>query len=98
MMHVVVTAAVVLLSIASLVLLIVGGLRRRALPSLAVWACIALGMMFAGSIGLGAAPKTLFGVFERFSVFSAVCFTAVLGIYLMKGFPSHADATVATQA
>lgn len=97
-MHVVVTAAVVLLSIASLVLLIVGGLRRRALPSLAVWACIALGMMFAGSIGLGAAPKTLFGVFERFSVFSAVCFTAVLGIYLMKGFPSHADATVATQA
>jgi hypothetical membrane protein len=91
-MHMVVTAAVVLLSIGSLVTLIVGGFRRHALPSLAVCASVALGMMFTGSIGLGAAPKELFGVFERFSVFSAVCFTAVLGIYLMLGFPSRADA------
>ncbi len=96
-MHVVVTAAVVLLSIASLVLLIVGGFRRHALPSLAVWACVALGMMFTGSIGLGAAPHAYFGIFERFSVFSAVGFTAVLGVYLMMGFPSHADAGVSTQ-
>ena len=94
----VVTAAVVLLSIMSLVLLIAGGFRRHTLPSLAVWACIALGLMFAGSIGIGAAPKAFFGVFERFSVFSAVGFTAVLGIYLMKGFPSRVDAEVSAQA
>lgn len=93
-MHIVVTAAVVLLSIASLVLMIIGGFRRGTLPSLSVFACIALGMMFAGSIGIGAAPKALFGVFERFSVFSAVAFTAVLGVYLMLGFPSRADRAV----
>jgi len=36
--------------------------------------------MFGGPVGIGLAPKSLFGVFERFSVFSATGFNAILGI------------------
>ena len=43
-------------------------------------------MMFVGAIGTGAVPKEYFGIFERFSVFAATGFTAVLGLYLFNGF------------
>ena len=44
--------------------------------------------MMIGAIGTGAVPKAVFGLFERFSTFSAVVFNAILGICLMKGtFP-----------
>jgi RimJ/RimL family protein N-acetyltransferase len=42
--------------------------------------------MFIGAIGTGAAPKEIFGVFERFSVFAAAGVNAVLGVYLFTGF------------
>ncbi len=88
-MHVyVVTSLVVFLSITSLALIMVGGYHRKYYPSLAIWATIALTLMFVGAIGTGTAPKEMFGIFERFSVFSAVGFNAVLGFYLFRGY-SH---------
>ncbi len=84
----VVTSSVVILSIISLVLIVLGGFRRKYYRSLAIWATIALTLMFVGAIGTGTAPQEVFGIFERFSVFSAVGFTAVLGWYLFSGF-SH---------
>ena len=86
-MHMIVTALVVLLSIASLLTIIIGGFRARTMPSLAICACIALGLMLAGAMGSNLVPPTYFGIFERFSVFSAAGFTAVLGFYLWLGFP-----------
>lgn len=88
-MHMVVTAGVVGLSILSLTLLIIGGLRKKAYVSLGVLATIALVVMFAGPVGIGLAPKSLFGVFERFSVFAATGFNAVLGAYLFTGFSGY---------
>jgi high-affinity Fe2+/Pb2+ permease len=81
----VVTVAVVLLSIVSLILIIIGGFRKKTFPSLAIWAAISLAAMCAGAIGVGVAPAAYFGVFERFSVFAATAFNAVLGIYLFNG-------------
>ncbi len=43
-------------------------------------------MMFIGAVGSKAVPPEYFGIVERFSVFAAVGFTAVLGIYLFRGF------------
>ena len=43
-------------------------------------------MMMVGAIGQGAALPQYFGIVERFSVFAAVGFNAVLGVYLFKGF------------
>ncbi len=88
-MHIVVTAAVVLLSIASLLVLIISGFRKNGIRSVGIWACIALTMMFVGAIGQGAVPKDYFGIVERFSIFAAVGFTAVLGVYLFCGFQKH---------
>ena len=85
-MHVVTTAAVVLLSIVSLVLLIIVGCKKKEMRGVGIWAIIALILMFAGAIGSGAVPPEYFGIFERFSTFSAVGFNAVLGVYLFKGF------------
>ena len=86
-MHIAVTAAVVVLSIASLVLLIVAGCREQRVRGLGVWAAVALAMMLLGSIGTGAVPPQYFGLAERFSVFAAVGFNAVLGWHLFRGFP-----------
>ena len=84
-MHIVETVAVVLLSIASL---IVAGCRDKRIRGIAVWAAVAFGMMLTGSIGTGVAPPEYFGIVERFSVFAAVGFNAVLGWYLFNGFQS----------
>lgn len=86
-MHIyVVTVLVVLLSIASLVVIMVGGYREKQYKSLAIWATVALLMMFGGAIGVGIVPPEYFGIPERFSVFAAVGFNAVLGVYLFNGF------------
>lgn len=86
-MHIyVVTVLVVLLSIISLVVIMIGGCREKKYRSIAVWAMIALLLMFAGAIGTNVVPKEFFGIPERFSVFAATGFNAVLGIYLFRGF------------
>ena len=88
-MHMVVTAGVVGLSILSLVFFIIGGLRKRSYVSLGAIALVALVIMFAGPVGIGLAPKSMFGIFERFSVFAATGFNAILGWYLFTGFSRY---------
>ena len=85
-MHIVVTIAVVVLSIISLMLLIIAGRKDQKTKGIGLWAMIALGMMFIGAIGTNIAPARYFGIVERFSVFAAVGFTAILGLYLFNCF------------
>ncbi len=87
-MHIVVTAMVVLLSIVSLVLLIIAGAKNKEVRGIGIWAVIALLMMFIGSIGTAIVPTEYFGIVERFSVFAAVGYNAVLGVYLFNRFNS----------
>ena len=63
----------------------VAGCRDGRNRGIAVWAAVAFGMMLVGSIGTGVAPPEYFGIAERFSVFAAVGFNAVLGWYLFSG-------------
>jgi len=79
----VVTVLVVVLSLASLILVAIGA-RKEGLKSLSTWAIVCLAAMIIGPIGTGLMPKAVFGLFERFSTFSAVVFNAVLGWYLLK--------------
>lgn len=86
-MHIyVITVLVVLLSIISLVLIMIGGYKNRKHLSLAIFASTTLFLMLVGAIGTNIAPKEIFGVFERFSVFAVTIFNAVLGIYLFNNF------------
>lgn len=81
-MHIFSTAVVVLLSILSLVLIIIAGVKDRGCRSYSVFAAIALGMMLVGALGMNIVPKEYFGVVERFSVFAATGYNAVLGVEL----------------
>ena len=83
-MHILSTILVVLLSIVSLVILIIAGVKRKEYRSFGVFAGIALGMMLVGAIGMNIVPEEYFGVVERFSVFAAVGYNAVLGIELFR--------------
>ena len=74
------------LLLGSLTLLIVSGFRKNGVRSLGVFAIIALAMMLVGAVGQKLVPPAYFGIAERFSVFAAVGFTAVLGLYLFSGF------------
>lgn len=81
-MHMVITALVVLLSIASLMLIIIAGARDKGCRSYGVCAATALGMMLIGAVGMKLVPAGYFGVVERFSVFAATGFNAALGFHL----------------
>ena len=47
-------------------------------------AIAALVCMFLGVAGSNSLPKEVFGIFERFSTYSAVIFTGVLGVYAYR--------------
>ena len=81
-MHIVVTALVVLLSIVSLSVIVSAGLKDKSCRFYGVGAAIALGMMIVGAMGMKIVPAQYFGVVERFSVFAATGFNAELGIHL----------------
>ena len=81
-MHMVVTAVVVLLSIVSLSVIITAGMRDRSCRSYGICAAAALGMMLVGAVGMKLVGAAYFGVVERFSVFAATGFNAALGLHL----------------
>ena len=61
-------------------------------PSLRLWnqlsslynACTLVCAMMVGAIGMNIVPKDYFGIVERFSVFAATGYNAVLGIELYR--------------
>lgn len=81
-MHLIITGLVVVLSIASLTVIIIAGARDKSSRSYGVCAGIALGMMLVGALGMKLVPTEYFGIVERFSVFAATGFNAALGIHL----------------
>ena len=81
-MHMTVTAVVVLLSIVSLSVIVAAGAKDRRCRSYGICALAALCMMMTGALGVKFAPAGYFGVVERFSVFAATAFNASLGVHL----------------
>ena len=84
-MHMAVTALVVLLSIVSLTIIIVAGAKSRDCRSYGICAGAALCMMLVSAMGMKIVPAEYFGMVERFSVFAATGFNAALGIHLFCG-------------
>ena len=70
-MHILSTVIVVLLSIISLILIIISGIKNRSCCSYGVFAGIALGMMMVGALGMNI-------------VLAATGFQAVLGMHLYR--------------
>ncbi len=83
----VLTVIVVVLSIGSLILISIGSLKGKDKHKLlGILAIVSLVLMFIGAVGSANVPKEIFGIFERFSTYSAVVFTAILGLYGFKVF------------
>ena len=83
----VLTTLVVLMSIISLIVIAVGCLKgENKHKLLGILAIVALILMFIGAVGSQNVPKEIFGVIERFSTYSAVIFTGILGLYGFKVF------------
>ncbi len=76
----IITILVVLLSVASLILISVGGFRDGK-KILGIVSIIALLCMMLGAAGSSALPQDVFGLVERFSTYSAVVYTGFLGVY-----------------
>lgn len=81
-MHMVITAIVVTLSIVSLTLIAISGFRNKEYKYYAICSLIALCLMFIGALGTKIVPQKYFGVIERFSVFAVTGFNATLGLNL----------------
>ena len=78
----IVTILVVLLSITSLLLISIGSLKgKNKHKLLGMFSIIALLFMFIGAVGSQNVSKEIFGIIERFSTYSAVIFTGILGVY-----------------
>lgn len=76
------TALVVVLSIISLILIAAGSFRGMDKHKLlGILAIVSLLLMFVGAVGQANVSKDIFGVIERFSTYSAVVFTGILGIF-----------------
>ena len=88
-MHMVITAAVVLLSIISLVLIIIAGIKNKSCRSHGICAGIALFIMLVGAMGMKIVPADYFGIIERFSMFAATGFNAALGLHLFCMKPNE---------
>ena len=73
-----------LYNVCTLVLIIIAGAKDKSSRSYGIFAAIALGMMMVGAMGMNIVPKDYFGIVERFSVFAATGYNAVLGIELYR--------------
>ena len=70
----------------------VSNLSASNAPSLRLWnqlsslynVCTLVCAMMVGALGMNIVPKEYFGIVERFSVFAATGFQAVLGIHLYR--------------
>ena len=74
------TSLVVILSIVSLILIAIGSFKSK-YKLIGILSIISLVLMFIGAVGSANVSKDIFGIVERFSTYSAVVFTGILGIF-----------------
>ena len=83
-MHVIVTAIVVLLSIISMIFIIIGSFKGKVYKNWGIFTIVMLGIMAIGSIAMGIIPLAYFGVAERLGVYSVVIYTAGLFLFTFR--------------
>jgi hypothetical protein len=77
----IVTMSVVLLSIISILFFIFGSFKKNGNILIGVISILCLSLMFFGSVSMNIFPRSYFGLLERFSVFSIVIYTGILGLW-----------------
>jgi len=75
----IITGSVALLSIVSIFLIAGGSLKDKDIV-FGLLSILSLILMFVGAFGVAKFSKQYFGLFERFSIYSTVVFTGIIGI------------------
>ena len=83
-MHMAVTIIVVLFTIISLILFIIGFFRTEKLKYLAIISLCAFLLLLSGSMLINILPKEYFGIAERINVYSIVIYTGILSFWMYK--------------
>jgi len=83
-MHIAVTIAVVLFTIAALISFAIGFFRTEKLKSLAIISLCTFLLLLTGSMLMNILPKEYFGIAERINVYSIVIYTGILSFWMYK--------------
>jgi len=83
-MHMAVTAGVVLFTIISLILFMIGFFRTQNIKSLGIISLCTFLLLLTGSMLINILPKEYFGIAERINVYSIVIFTGILSLWMYK--------------
>jgi len=90
-MHMAVTVAVVLLTIISLILFMLGFFRTQNMKYLGVISLCTFLLLLTGAMLLNIFPKELFGIAERINVYSIVIYTGILSLWMYKFIKKNKD-------
>ena len=83
-MHMAVTVAVVLLTIISLILFIIGFFKTQNLKYLGIVSLCTFSLLLTGAMLLNIFPKEYFGIAERINVYSIVIYTGILSFWMYR--------------
>jgi len=92
-MHMAVTIIVVLFTIISLILFIIGFFRTEKLKYLAIISLCAFLLLLSGSMLINILPKEYFGIAERINVYSIVIYTGILSFWMYKYIKNNYEKT-----
>jgi len=90
-MHMAVTVAVVLLTIISLILFMIGFFRTETIKYLGIISLCTFLLLLTGAMLLNIFPKELFGIAERINVYSIVIYTGILSFWMYKYIKTNKD-------
>ena len=83
-MHMAVTVAVVLLTIISLILFMIGFFRTQNIKYLGIVSLCTFLLLLTGAMLINILPKEYFGIAERINVYSVVIYTGILSFWMYK--------------
>lgn len=81
-MHIAVTIMVVLCTIISLILFVIGFFKTSNLKYLGIISCCTFLLLFIGAILMKKLPKAFFGLAERINVFSTVIYIGIISLWM----------------
>jgi hypothetical protein len=83
-MHILVTIIVVLSTIVSLILFIIGFMKEKSYKYMGIISLCTLLVLLTGAMLLNIVPKEYFGLAERVNVYSIIIYTGILSVWMYK--------------
>ena len=83
-MHMAVTVLVVLCTVISLLLFIIGFFRSKNYKNIGIISLCALIILLAGAVLINILPKEYFGIAERINVYTIVIYTGILSLWMNR--------------